>query len=110
MDRRRTDQNVIIEEWVTSVGGSAFEKCTNLKNVILPQSVDYIGPYAFSESGLQSIVMPAYLRGTGNAVFSDRKSLESLVIPEGIAQIDMMCSNCTALKKVTLPSTLKTIM
>jgi len=53
------DTNVIIPEGVTSIGGSAFERCTSLKSVTIPEGVRSIGDSAFNEcSSLTSVTIP----------------------------------------------------
>ena len=44
---------------VTSIGLSAFEDCSGLTSVVIPNSVSYINGYAFSGcSGLTSVEIP----------------------------------------------------
>ena len=40
-------KKVIVELGVTSIGGNAFNNCTSLVEVTLPNSIDIIGYYAF---------------------------------------------------------------
>lgn len=41
---------------------NAFRECTNLRNIKLPDRLEYIGKYSFSETGLEEVTLPASLR------------------------------------------------
>ena len=38
---------------------SAFENCKNLKNINLPEKLEYIGTCCFQESALEAVSLPA---------------------------------------------------
>jgi hypothetical protein len=70
---------------VTSIGAWAFQYCSSLKNLRIPDSV----------------------RTIDYGTFKDCSSLESIKIPNGIATIGKNAfKGCSSIKKVTLPSTL----
>ena len=45
-----------------TIGEGAFQNCSNLRDIDLPDGLDEIGLDAFKESGLESIAFPASLR------------------------------------------------
>ena len=53
--RELTD--VQISDTVKEIGGGAFELTNGLKSVVIPSSVDKLGMYAFSSSGLENIII-----------------------------------------------------
>lgn len=56
---------------VTSIGSSAFQKCTGLTTIEIPNSVTYIGEYVFSEcTGLTSVVIPNSVTSIQNGAFA----------------------------------------
>ncbi len=66
--------NVKISDTVKEIAGGAFEKTRDLKSVVIPSSVDKLGWYAFSRSGLENIIIEGTLEldstsliNTGNA-------------------------------------------
>ena len=40
----------------------AFWKCTSLRNIQFPDSLETIGKYCFCESGLEEVVLPASVK------------------------------------------------
>ena len=71
--------SVSIPNSVISIGGSAFERCTGLSAVTIPNSVTFIGEGAFSKcSGLTSITIPNSVTTIGVAAFSDCTWLSSV--------------------------------
>lgn len=61
--------SVEIPETVTYIGGSAFEDCTSLKSVTIPNSVTYIGSEAFLNTALSGITIPASVQSISTYAF-----------------------------------------
>ena len=83
-----------------------------LRRIILPESIQEIGDFAFSRMKLEQINLPKSLRKLGRFSFSSCHwlSTDPLIIPDGITSIPPQCFiNCQCFKKLVLPSTLKTI-
>ena len=66
---------------VTSIGKEAFEDCTGLTSVTIPNSVKSIGDYAFDAcSGLTSVTIPNSVTSIGNHAFGECSGLTSPVL------------------------------
>ena len=64
---------------VTSIGISAFEGCSGLTSITIPEGVTWIGWYAFKGcSSLTSIVIPGSVTSIGDFAFSGCSSLQNV--------------------------------
>lgn len=70
-----------------SIPYSCFSNCESLSSVSFPESITTISDYAFSNSGLQSVVLPTGVTGIGSYSFKDCGSLESVTLPNGLEKI-----------------------
>ena len=87
---------------VTSIGNGAFEYCSGLTSVTIPNSVTSIGDYAFYEcSGLTSVTIPNSVTSIGNYAFANCEGLTSVTIPNSVTSIGSQAFRyCSGLKKV----------
>ena len=103
--------SVTIPNSVTSIGSTAFDRCTGLTSVSIPDSVTSIGMSAFSNcTSLTSVTVPNSVTSIGVSAFYGCTSLTSVSIPNSVTYIDAgVFFGCTSLTNVTLPSSLKSI-
>ena len=103
--------NITIPNGVTSIGGSAFERCSGLTSITIPNSVTSIGEGAFSGcSGLTSITIPNGVTSIGEGAFAFCSSLTSVEIPNSVTSIsDGAFGGCTGLTSMTIPNSVTSI-
>ena len=91
---------------VTFIGKQAFDGCSLLTNVIIPDSVTSIGNTAFYRcSSLTSVIIGNSVSTIGEGAFYKCASLTSITIPNSVIRIgDFTFWDCTSLKKVYFQS------
>lgn len=89
---------------LTSVGSFAFEGCSQLRSVIMPNSVTSIGGYAFSRCrSLSSMTIPSGVTNIGAYAFKGCTKLTSITIPDSVTSIENnVFENCSRLTSVTI--------
>ena len=96
---------------VTAIGPEAFSWCTNLKSVVIPESVTEIGTYAFGGNRLESVEIPEHVTTIGDYAFYWCVDMTDVSIQEGVATIgERAFYNCTSLTSLTLPASVGVIM
>ena len=89
----------------------AFQSCTNMTSVSIPNSVTSIGFYAFvSCSSLMSVSIPNSVTSINHNAFSYCSSLTSVSIPSSVTSINScLFRQCSSLTSVFIPSSVTRI-
>ena len=112
-------RSVVIPTNVTTVGYSAFKRCSSLTTVTFEKESQlktiggdyYYG--AFSDcTALTSIEIPASVETIGNTAFSDCSSLATVTFEKG-SRLKTIGNNayyrCTSLTSIEIPASVETI-
>jgi hypothetical protein len=84
---------------VTTIGANAFQFCTEITNVTVPEGVVAIGPGAFSFCiNVPSVSLPATLTSIGSEAFAYASAMETVSIPAAVATLGASAfTGCTSL-------------
>ncbi|MBR4350077.1 MAG: leucine-rich repeat domain-containing protein [Bacteroidales bacterium] len=102
--------SVTIPDSVTEIGNNAFQGCTSLKSITIPDSVTKIGMYAFSGSGLINIVIPKSVKSIDTYAFINCNDCVSISVmgPVNSLQYNVFAS-CIKLETITFGTGIKKI-
>ncbi len=102
-------EKVVIYSGVKYIGELAFAGCNKLKELTLPDGLEYINYGAFMDCKLMSIVLPKGLKSMDGA-FEFCTALVSIEIPEGLTEIgERTFYGCRSLKSITIPESVTAI-
>ena len=92
---------------LTAIGEYAFEECSALKSVTLPDGLETIGEGAFTKTGLESIKFPSSLTLIQGDAFHTSQ-LKSIDFGDGNITVDGNCFVwCGQLEEVYIPKNVK---
>ena len=100
IDRSITE---ILDNYVTSIGDSAFDGCSSLTTVDFPAAVS-ISSYAFSGCSRLTIVDLPAATSIGGHAFSDCRALTTANFPAATSIDSYAFSDCSNLTTANLPS------
>ena len=98
--------------FVDAIGYKAFNGCSNLATVTFNSrnTAKTIGEYAFAETKISTITLPETVESIGNYAFSNCASLSSIEIPGSVRTIgDHAFYETSALKEITFNEGLESI-
>ncbi|WP_133964484.1 leucine-rich repeat protein [Eubacterium limosum] len=103
---KTTITHLFVEDGVTKIDeGRAFNACTRLEAVKLPEGLTSLGGYMFSGcTNLTTINFPESMRTFNDGEFIGCSSLDNIRLPEGIDKIGNNTFNgCSSIKNINLP-------
>ena len=107
-----TDEIIVIPDGIRKIANIAFHTynwdCRDVKQIIIPDSVEEIGWGAFSGLHLKSMVIPDSVKILGEEAFKDCARLESVVIGKGITELQSeLFKSCYKLEHLEIPEGLE---
>lgn len=89
------------------IGEYAFWECVHLEKVELSESLETIGKFAFSGTGLKEIRIPKNVKKIPYMCFAGCLNLNNVVLENGIEYIETRAFKNTSITKLILPESIK---
>lgn len=95
--------SVSVSDGITSIGSGAFSAC-RFTEIVLPDSIETIGEYAFhSCSSLASVQFPANLKTIGREAFTRCSKLTEVNLPDSLTAIGTYAFGECPMKSIVIP-------
>lgn len=95
---------------VIGIGRFAFCHSYGFRSIIIPNTIKYIGEYAFCDSSIISITIPDSVTSIGECAFKDCSVLEDITLPKHITSLeDSLFKECIELRSITIPNCVESI-
>lgn len=96
---------------VTELKSGAFQNCTSLTSIIIPESVTVIPDRCFLECGnLSNIILHDKISSLGVNTFCGCSLIKSINLPNTLTRIGDQCfRSCSELSDITIPNSVKEI-
>ena len=86
---------------VTGIEGNAFGDIFGINSVTIPNSVTYIGNYAFEDGFMTSVTIGSGVKSIGMGAFQTCRNLSSITIPSSVTSIGSSAfKSCFKLKTI----------
>ena len=110
-DNNTEIKDMVIPNSVTIINNYAFSGCSGLTSVTIPNSVTSIGKWAFRDcSSLTSVAIPNSVTSIGGWAFSFCSGLTSMTIPNSVTSIEgYTFYNCSGLTSLVIPNSVTCI-
>lgn len=89
------------------IGSKAFDSVPSLGEVVLPDTLERIGRFAFANSGLRSIVIPGSVETVDEKAFYYCEKLKNVTLHEGLLRIGEQAFAHSGVIAAVLPGSLK---
>ncbi len=96
------------EKPVREIGEEAFEFCTSLRSITIPESIQVIGDRAFAYSGISSLEIPESVTTIGYAAFGYCEALYEITVPSSVTDLGAYAfAYCSSLETATIEATIE---
>ena len=101
-------KHIILPDSIQIIGNFAFDNCRNLEMITLPKDVRAIGMYCFWNCvNLKTMYLPASLHFLHGSAFEGCSDLQYINLPHKLNRVQSsLFSHCFSLKSITIPSTI----
>ena len=100
---------VVLPNTISYISDAAFYHCNSLSKVNLPNSLTSISRNAFSYTGLKAIEIPESVTELGWNVFYGCEQLTDVTLPNSITDLPGTFAWCTALEHINIPNSVTSL-
>lgn len=101
---------VKIPEQTAFIGTYAFKGTKNLTNITIPNQMTSIGEYAFSNCSITNLFIPDNITSIEERAFESCASLTSVTMPDSVTEIgDYAFCDCSSLPNISIPNSVTSI-
>jgi len=102
--------SMTIPDSVTNIGSYTFMNCANLTSVTLGSGITSLAPYTFSGCGLTYMTIPDGVTNIGSYTFMNCSNLTSVTLGTGITSLQSFTfCGCARLASLTIPNSVTNI-
>lgn len=91
------------------IEANTFSGCRMLTSINIPDSVEYIGVYAFGNCGIETFTAPKKLRSIAGGTFDGCSSLKTITLHDDITFIGSAAFRSCAIENIKLPTNIETM-
>ena len=104
-------KEVILPNTITEIAHSAFECLMSMTKFVVPEGVVTIGDQAFNTCyNFKSIILPESVETIGERAFDDCDDMKEITIPSKVTKLsNELFVNCNLLEKINLPEGITSI-
>lgn len=96
-------RDVVIPESVTYIGTGCFEQCEQMTRVTINAQIEDISNRMFMRSGLRMVVVPEGIKRIGDYAFHGCKTLFRVVLPSTVEEIGKGIVGFTKVNRIAIP-------
>lgn len=104
-----TFASIDLPDTILFILSSAFEGCSNLSHIDLPDNLRFIGDSCFEKSGLTDIIFPDNLVEISRSCCLNCKNLKSAIIGSNVKNIEFFSFCSTSVTKIVIPDNVESI-
>lgn len=103
-------QTLHLPDTLRFIGDGAFYKCSKIENLRLPDALKYIGKSAFESLYVTELTIPASVGTIDYRAFNNCTKLQHLTLSEGLHELgESAFTNCSSLEEINIPNSVVTI-